>query len=661
MAEKEEREPKRKICVGILAHVDAGKTTLSEQLLYLGGALRERGRVDHGDAFLDTEPIERERGITVFSGQADFCWGNSVYYLLDTPGHTDFSAEMERVLPALDYAILVVSCAEGVQGHTETLWRLLAHYNVPVLLFLNKIDRPGADAARTLTQLRRKCSPAAVLLDGFSGEINDTLAEELAPLDDDLLARYLDGTTAPDEWLPELRRLVRERRLFPCFSGSALRGEGVREFLDGMELLTETDWEEKEDAPFGAMAYQVRRGASRLVWLKITSGTLRCRDEVLCRAADGTQTREKVTELLRCRGGRLTPIESAGAGELCCAAGLSSVRAGDGVGDQPPAGPRELTPVLLSRAQWDESYDLRAVLAAFRTLEDEEPALSVEWNEPLRELRVHVMGEVQLEILRELMETRFGFSVTFGDCEVLYRETIEDTVHACGHFEPLRHYAEVHFLLSPGPRGSGITFESRCPLDVLEKGWQNLIRTHVFEKEHKGVLLGAPLTDVKVTLLTGRAHLKHTEGGDFREAVYRAIRQGLMHAKSRVLEPWCAFSAAVPQEYAGRVMADVQRLYGTFSPPVQEGETAVIEGRAPVSTFLNYQRELTAFTRGRGSVSIRFDGCEPCHNEAEVIAARGYQPEADTENPAGSVFCSHGAGYYVPWQEAESHMHCEWK
>lgn len=661
MAEKEERERKRKICVGILAHVDAGKTTLSEQLLYLGGALRERGRVDHGDAFLDTEPIERERGITVFSGQADFRWGGSVYYLLDTPGHTDFSAEMERVLPALDYAILVVSCAEGVQGHTETLWRLLAHYNVPVLLFLNKIDRPGADAARTLTQLRRKCSPAAVLLDGFSGEISDAFAEELAPLDDDLLARYLDGAIAPDEWLPELRRLVRERRLFPCFSGSALRGEGVREFLDGMELLTETDWEEKEDAPFGAMAYQVRRGASRLVWLKITSGTLRCRDEVLCRAADGTQTREKVTELLRCRGGRLTPIESACAGELCCAAGLSSVRAGDGVGDQPPAGPRELTPVLLSRAQWDESYDLRAVLAAFRTLEDEEPALSVEWNEPLRELRVHVMGEVQLEILRELMETRFGFSVTFGDCEVLYRETIEDTVHACGHFEPLRHYAEVHFLLSPGPRGSGITFESRCPLDVLEKSWQNLIRTHVFEKEHKGVLLGAPLTDVKVTLLTGRAHLKHTEGGDFREAVYRAIRQGLMHAKSRVLEPWCAFSAAVPQEYAGRVMADVQRLYGTFSPPVQEGETTVIEGRAPVSTFLNYQRELTAFTRGRGSVSIRFDGCEPCHNEAEVIAARGYQPEADTENPAGSVFCSHGAGYYVPWQEAESHMHCEWK
>ena len=645
--------------IGILAHVDAGKTTLSEQLLYLGGALRERGRVDHGDAFLDAEPIERERGITVFSGQADFRWGDSVYYLLDTPGHTDFSAEMERVLPALDFAVLVVSAAEGVQGHTETLWRLLGHYGIPAFLFLNKIDRPGADAGRTMEQLRRRCSPAAVLLDGFSGVPDESLAEELASLDDSLLERYLEGGLEPEDWVPAMRRLVRERQLFPCFSGSALKGEGVRELLDGLELLTETDWEAREDLPFGALAYQVRRGASRYVWLKLTAGRLRCRDEVLCRAADGTQTREKVTELLRCRGGRLTPLEEAKAGELCCVAGLSSVRAGDGVGEEEPSGPRELTPVLLSRAQWEEAYDLREVIAAFRTLEDEEPALSVEWNEPLSELRVHVMGEVQLEILRELMQTRFGFSVTFGDCEVLYRETIEDTVHACGHFEPLRHYAEVHFLLSPGERGSGITFESRCSTDVLEKSWQNLIRTHVFEKEHKGVLLGAPITDIRVTLLAGRAHLKHTEGGDFREAVYRAIRHGLMCAKSRVLEPWCAFSAAVPQEYAGRVMADVQRLCGTFGPPASEGETAVIEGRAPVATFLNYQRELTAFTRGRGSVSIRFDGYEPCHNEDEVVAARGYDPEADTENPAGSVFCSHGAGYYVPWREAGAKMHIQ--
>ena len=654
----EQKKTMRKT-IGILAHVDAGKTTLSEQLLYLGGALRERGRVDHGDAFLDAEPVERERGITVFSGQADFAWGESTYFLLDTPGHADFSAEAERVLPALDYAVLVVSAAEGVQGHTETLWRLLAHYEVPVFLFLNKIDRPGADAARTMAELQKKCSPAAVLLDGFSGVPDDALAEDLAALDDELLERYLEGDMEPENWLPALRRLVRERKLFPCFSGAALRCEGVREFLDGLELLTETDWEVREERPFGALAYQVRRGANRVVWLKVTSGTLRCRDEVACRAADGTLAREKVTELLRCRGGRLTPIDCARAGELCCAAGLSSVRAGDGVGEQAPSGPRELTPVLLSKAQWDESYDLRAVLAAFRTLEDEEPALSVEWNEPLSELRVHVMGEVQLEILRELLQTRFGFSVTFGDCEVLYRETIEEPVHACGHFEPLRHYAEAHFLLSPGERGSGIAFESACSTDVLAKNWQNLIRTHVFEKEHKGVLLGAPLTDVKVTLLAGRAHLKHTEGGDFREAVYRAIRQGLMHARCRVLEPWCAFSASVPQEHAGRVMSDVQRLCGTFEPPVLEGEGAVVRGRAPVSTFLNYQRELTAFTRGRGSVSVRFDGYELCHNEDEVIAARGYDPEADTENPAGSVFCSHGAGYYVPWQEAEAKMHIQ--
>ena len=648
--------------IGILAHVDAGKTTLSEQLLYLGGALRERGRVDHGDAFLDAEPIERERGITVFSGQADFRWGDSVYYLLDTPGHTDFSAEMERVLPALDFAVLVVSAAEGVQGHTETLWRLLGHYGIPAFLFLNKIDRPGADAGRTMEQLRRRCSPAAVLLDGFSGVPDESLAEELASLDDSLLERYLEGGLEPEDWVPAMRRLVRERQLFPCFSGSALKGEGVRELLDGLELLTETDWEAREDLPFGALAYQVRRGASRYVWLKLTAGRLRCRDEVLCRAADGTQTREKVTELLRCRGGRLTPLEEAKAGELCCVAGLSSVRAGDGVGEEEPSGPRELTPVLLSRAQWEEAYDLREVIAAFRTLEDEEPALSVEWNEPLSELRVHVMGEVQLEILRELMQTRFGFSVTFGDCEVLYRETIEDTVHACGHFEPLRHYAEVHFLLSPGERGSGITFESRCSTDVLEKSWQNLIRTHVFEKEHKGVLLGAPITDIRVTLLAGRAHLKHTEGGDFRQATYRAVRQGLMMAdqikKTQLLEPWYSFRLEVPAENIGRAMSDIQRMEGSFEPPetAPDGQTAALTGFAPVAAMRSYPMEVVSYSRGRGHLSLTLDGYRPCHNAAEVIAAAGYEPEHDLDNPADSVFCSHGAGFVVPWEQVRSHM-----
>ena len=659
MGERKQEQPKRRVCIGVMAHVDAGKTTLSEQLLYLGGAVRERGRVDHGDAFLDTEPVERERGITVFSGQADFTWGDTVYYLLDTPGHTDFAAETERVLPALDYAVLVVSCAEGVQGHTETLWRLLRDYGVPVFLFLNKLDRPGADLQRTMDELHSRCSPAAVLFDGFSGEVGDELAEEAAALDDELLARYLEGEIPQEEWLIELRRLVKERKIFPCFSGAALRGEGVREFLDGMELLTQTDWESRESEPFAALAYQVRRGQSRIVWLKVTAGRLRCRDEVSCRAADGSLVKEKVTELFRCRGGRLFPIQEAKAGELCCAAGLTAVRAGDGVGAQAPARPRELTPVLLSRAVWDPAYDLREVLAAFRALEDEEPALSVEWNEALRELRVHVMGEVQLEILRELLQERFHLEVGFTDCEVLNRETIENTVHACGHFEPLRHYAEVHLLLSPGERGSGIVFESKCPLDRLARNWQNLIRTHVLEKQHRGVLTGAPLTDVVVTLVAGRAHLKHTEGGDFREAVYRAIREGLMKAQSLLLEPWCAFTAVTPQEYAGRVMTDVQRLCGTCGAPRREGETAVVEGEAPVSTFLNYQRELTAFTRGRGNVAVRFCGYRPCHNAEEVIAASGYDPESDTANPAGSVFCSHGAGYYVPWQEAEAHMHIQ--
>ncbi len=643
--------------IGILAHVDAGKTTLSEQLLYLGGALRERGRVDHGDAFLDAEPIERERGITVFSGQADFRWGDSAYYLLDTPGHTDFSAEMERVLPALDFAVLVVSAAEGVQGHTETLWRLLGHYGIPAFLFLNKIDRPGADAGRTMEQLRRRCSPAAVLLDGFSGVPDESLAEELASLDDGLLERYLEGGLEPEDWVPAMRRLVRERQLFPCFSGSALKGEGVRELLDGLELLTETDWEAREDLPFGALAYQVRRGASRYVWLKLTAGRLRCRDEVLCRAADGTQTREKVTELLRCCGGRLTPLEEAKAGELCCVAGLSSVRAGDGVGEEEPSGPRELTPVLLSRAQWEEAYDLREVIAAFRTLEDEEPALSVEWNEPLSELRVHVMGEVQLEILRELMQTRFGFSVTFGDCEVLYRETIARPAVGCGHYEPLRHYAEAHLLLAPGPRGSGVTFDSRCHVDDLPAPCQSLIRTHVLEREHRGVLTGAPLSDVRVTLLSGRAHLKHTEGGDFRQAVYRAIRQALMKAGCVLLEPYYRFSLTVPAENVGRVMTDLAAMGADCGAPETLGACARLSGRGPVASLMDYPAALRALTHGEGELSLLPDGYDPCRDPAPAIEAAAYDPGADADNPAGSVFCSHGAGYFVPWDEADALMH----
>ena len=654
-------QPGKRVTLGVLAHVDAGKTTLSEQLLYLGGALRSRGRVDHGDAFLDAEPVERERGITVFSGQAEFSYGGTRWFLLDTPGHTDFAPEMERALQVLDYAVLVVSCAEGVQAHTETLWRLLAHYRLPAFLFLNKTDRPGASVERTLKELRKKCSPAVLPMDGFAGQVEEPLAEELAALDDALLEQYLEGGVPQEEWQPALRRLVRQRKLFPCFSGSALQSLGVEEFLRAMDWLTETGYEEKEKEPFSAVAYKVRRADARLTYLKVTAGTLACREEADTLAADGSVQKEKVTALYRCQGEKRIPVQQVRAGELCCAAGFSALRPGEGLGARRFRTGWELAPMLLSRVQWAGPQDPRPVLAAFRTLEEEEPALSVEWNEALQELRVHVMGEVQLEILQEILRERFQLEVTFGECRVMYQETIRNTVHACGHFEPLRHYAEVHFLLSPGPRGSGITFESLCPLDVLDKNWQNLIRTHVFERPIAGVLTGAPVTDLHVALLTGRAHLKHTEGGDFREAVYRALRQGLMQADCLLLEPWCAFRISVPQEYAGRVLADVQRLCGTAEPPLQEGGAAVVTGRAPAAAFFPYQKELTAFTRGRGALSLRFDGCEPCHNEAEVLAASPYRPEADTENPAGSVFCSHGAGYFVPWQEAASHMHCDWR
>ena len=633
--------------IGILAHVDAGKTTLSEQLLYRTQSIRILGRVDHRDAFLDHNRLERERGITIFSDQAHFSYGGNHYFLVDTPGHVDFSAEMERVLGVLDFAIVVVSCVEGVQGHTETIWRLLERYRMPALFFLNKTDREGADPGRVQRELQAKFSPAVC---DFTAGFTEPLVERLAELDDNLLERYLGAGFDEAAWLETARELVHERRLFPCFCGAALSGDGIDAFLQWLDRLTHTDY--NADAPFAARVYQIRHDArgDRLALLKVTSGTLRVKDAVGA---------EKVNEIRMYNGTKYVPAQQTCAGELCAVTGLASARPGDALGAEPPWASPCPTPPLMARVEFGRALPARTVLGQFRLLEEEDPALAVEWQEELQEIRVRIMGEIQLEVLRELVCDRFGTEVSFGSPEILYQETIAAPVIGYGHYEPLRHYSEVHLRLEPGARGSGITFRSECPTDLLALNWQRLIETHVFERVHRGVLTGSPLADVAVVLLTGRAHDKHTEGGDFRQAVYRAIRQGLEQAESLLLEPYYAFVISVDDTLVGRVLADLQRMSGRFDPPELECGRAVIRGRAPVATMMGYGRDLAAFSRGRGSISLRVDGYEPCHNPDDVIARRAYDRTRDLANPSDSVFCSHGAGFPVPWYEVERYLHCK--
>ncbi len=649
------------ISIAILAHVDAGKTTLSEQILYRAGTIRSLGRVDRQDAFLDFNPVERERGITVFAAQSQFGWAGRRFFLLDTPGHADFAGEMERSLRAADCAVLVVSAAEGVQSHTVTLWRLLRAQKLPVFFFVNKLDRPGADHERVQNQLREELGAAcADFSAGYTdGHFSEELAEQLASLDDVLLERYLDGDCTDAELLETARKLTAAGELFPIYKGTALTGDGVEALLSGLsELLPEP--EEKPEAPVRALAYQVRhdKQGGRIVFLKVQQGTLRTRDELPVPGKDGELLAEKVGELRRYSGPKFVPLAEAGPGELCAVTGLS-VMPGQIVGDGAGEGvPFSMQPLLSAELRFDETkYHPLTVLGWMRELEDEEPLLGVEWNGEARRISVRVMGEIQLEILTGMLAERYGLPVSFGECRVLYRETIAAPVHGCGHFEPLRHYAEVHVRLEPGEPGSGITFASECRTDDLVANWQNLIRTHVFEKEHRGVLTGSPLTDVKIVLLAGRAHLKHTEGGDFREATYRAIRQGLMQAENILLEPWYAFEAETEPSLAGRVIADIQRMAGECLPPETLGVSVLVRGFAPVSGLRGYAREFTSFTRGKGRLTLRFDRYRPCHNTAEVVAERGYEPERDGDNTPDSVFCSHGAGFVVKWNEAPAMMH----
>lgn len=652
MPEKQEnrldRRPSKHITVALLAHVDAGKTTLSEGLLYTAGRLKRLGRVDKGDAFLDTYGLEKERGITIFSKQAILDLGDACVTLLDTPGHVDFSAEMERTLQVLDYAVLVISGSDGVQGHTETLWRLLEQYGVPVFLFVNKMDQPGAEKEKILEELQTRLESSCV---DFSNEASDGFLENIALCEDGLLEQFLEEGTLDLSCIP---RLIRERKIYPCFFGSALKLGGVEEFLNAFKKYIEPGRYSDE---FGARVFKIARDESgnRLTYVKVTGGVLRARME-LEDVHEGWQ--EKVNQIRVYSGSRYETVNEAPAGMVCALTGLTKTYPGEGLGIEQKGKRPVLEPVLTYQIQLPDGVDAAVMLPKLRQLEEEEPELHIVWKEELQEIQAQVMGEVQIEILQNLIEERFGVKVTFGTGNIVYKETIATAVEGVGHFEPLRHYAEVHLWLEPGETGSGFQADINCSEDVLDKNWQRLVLTHLLEREHPGVLTGSALTDVKVTLIAGRAHLKHTEGGDFRQAAYRAVRQGLMRAESVLLEPYYDFRLEVPEETVGRAMADIDRMAGTFALESSSG-MAVMTGCAPIITMRDYPREVTAYTKGRGRLFCRLAGYRPCHNADEVILAKGYDPERDAGNPAGSVFCAHGAGFNVPWNEVRNYMHID--
>ena len=634
--------------IGILAHVDAGKTTFSEQVLFRMGALRSLGRVDHQDAFLDAHPIEKRRGITIFSDQAAFQAGDDTYYWLDTPGHVDFSPEMERAIDAMDYAIVVVSCVEGVQSHTETVWRLLKKHQVPTFLFLNKIDRVGADPAAVVEQIRARLSPEAVCCDGLTPDsMPDTLMESIAERDEVALDQLLQGNTDPSFYLEILIREIRSRALFPVFSGAALSGAGIDAFLKMLLLLTRTEYAARESAPFSAKVYKIRheKQGGRVCFFKVLSGSVQVRDEVCG---------QKITELRQYQGMRYQLMPRCSAGDLCAVPGLNGVKIGDILGANAARGDHsESEPMLQSTVTFDPPVRSDQVLRALRELEEEDPTLCVENDSS--GLSIRVMGEIQLDVLTELLQERYGLNVRFGNRRVIFLETIAEPAIGIGHYEPLRHYAEVHLRLVPGPRGSGIRFESKCHVDILGLNWQRLIETHVFEKQHRGVLTGAALTDVTVQLLTGRAHLKHTEGGDFRQATYRAIRNALMNAKSVLLEPVCAFTLRAPAELYGRLAGDMTRLRADCEPPAYAGDMVEISGQATFREISEYARNLAAQTHGRGALTYRLDHYTPARDADALVAESGYNPLAD--DTPDSVFCARGAGFVVHWQDVSAYAH----
>lgn len=648
---------KKNICMGLLAHVDAGKTTLSEGLLYTAGAIRKIGRVDNKDAFLDTDTQERARGITIFSKQARFQYKDTHITLLDTPGHVDFSTEMERTLQVLDYAILVISALDGVQGHTDTLWKLLKDYKIPTFLFINKMDQPGTDKTAVLFELKRRLDGGCV---DFTDTDSDEFFENVATAEEAMLEEYLESGELSRESIADA---IANRSIFPCFFGSALKLEGIENFLNG---FTDFVKEKSYGDTFGARVYKITRDeqGNRLTHLKVTGGSLKVKDMI-----KGSDWEEKVNQIRIYSGAKFDTLPEAKAGTICAVTGLSMTKPGEGIGQERGENIPMLEPVLTYRILLPKECDASTMLPKLRLLEEEDPMLSIEWNESLQEIYAKLMGEVQIEVLKNIVKDRFGVEIDFDEGNILYKETIENVVEGVGHFEPLRHYAEVHLLMEPLKQGSGLEFGADCSEDLLDRNWQRLILTHLYERTHKGVLIGAPITDMRITLKAGKAHLKHTEGGDFRQATYRAVRQGLREGKSVLLEPWYDFRMEIPEGNVGRAMTDIEKMHGKFaieyeeevnSPAsLEEERTSVLTGSAPVATMRGYQKELYSYTKGRGRLSCTLKGYAPCHNADEIIENAAYIPEADLENPTGSVFCSHGAGVNVSWDEVKDHMHLE--
>lgn len=646
---------KKNICVAVVAHVDAGKTTLSEGLLYTSGSIRKIGRVDNKDAYLDNYELERARGITIFSKQAVMELEHTRMTLLDTPGHIDFSTEMERTLQVLDYAVLVVSGADGIQGHTQTLWELLEHYQIPTFLFINKMDQRGTEKSALMEELHARFGDGCI---DFSGEYNQEFYENIAIQEEEALNSFLEKGIVEQT---QIQRLIQCRKVFPCFFGSALKLQGVEEFLRQLDLLT---LESKYKEEFGARVFKISRDDSgnRLTHLKITGGVLKVKDLITsCRTDDESMVEweEKVNEIRVYSGEKYQVVKEAVLGTICAVTGLAHTFPGEGLGGEQGLVSPYLSPVLTYQIKFPGGEDPTAVLPKLALLEEEDPSLHIIWKEELQEIHIQVMGEVQIEILKSMISERFGILTEFDHGTICYKETIKTTAEGVGHFEPLRHYAEVHLLLEPMEAGTGLVFESDCSEDRLSKNWQRLILTHLRERQHRGVLTGAPITDMKITLIAGKAHQKHTVGGDFRQATYRAVRQGLMETESVLLEPYYEFRLEIPEQFIGRAMTDLEHMYATFETPKRRGDIAVITGKAPVVCFGEYQKQVNMYSKGSGKLSLRVKGYYPCHNQEEIIAQEGYDPQADVKNPAGSVFCAGGAGFYVEWDEVKKYMHVE--
>ena len=641
---------------GIFAHVDAGKTTFSEQILYYTKSIRKKGRVDYKEAFLDSQKVEKERGITVFSDVGTFSYDGDTYYLIDTPGHIDFSPEMERTLSILDYAILVVSAVEGIQGHTETLWNLLKNRKIPTFIFINKIDRVGADVNKVYQQLKRRFSEDICLLSNNSlMNLSDEEIEFIAGKDEELLNLYFEDNYNNQLWIDKLKLLVKERQIFVATSGSALLDQGVREFLDIFNKLTMTNYELADI--FTGKVFKIRydEKGTRITYIKALSGLLKVKDELVYNH-NGEEIREKVNEIRAYNGVKYEIKDVASAGEVFAVTGISNMKAGMGIGIEDST--EEMIPTLTAKVLYDSTVNIKEVLKYLKILESEEKTLNVQYDEILKEMHINVMGKIQLEVLKEIIQERFNLNVEFDKPEILYKETIGNEVNGYGHFEPLRHYAEVHLKLLPGERGEGIVFENRCHNDYLTPGQQNLIKTHIFEKKHRGILTGSEIDDIKVILITGRAHIKHTEGGDFREATKRALRQGLDSAENILLEPYYNFKIEVDNQLLGRVLSDVQKMNGTFNEQQSVGDRVIITGRGPVATFMDYSLEFQALSKGKGGLSLMYGGYDVCHNAEEVIERIGYNKDADPEYTSSSIFCAKGVGYSVKGDEVVNYMHC---